>query len=109
MGDMDPERFEERIAGKCDLGKDLVSCVADDLRRRVERDGKRIKVRNDGYKLTVANPDIDDNCNSAELEWNPETKKLRCPDSGNEYDLDENTNTRKLGHELYERVGSMEL
>lgn len=109
MGDMAPERFEERIAGKCDLGRDLVSCIADELRRRAERDGKKIRVRNEGRKLSVTNPGVDDNCNSAELEWDPESRKLRCPDSGNEYDLDENTNIRKLGHELYERVGSMEL
>lgn len=109
MGDMVPERFEERIAGKYDLGRDLVSCVADDLRRRAERDGKKIRVRNEGRKLSVTNPGVDDNCNSAELEWDPESRKLRCPDSGNEYDLDENTNIRKLGHELYERVGSMDL
>lgn len=109
MGDMAPERFEERIAGKYDLGRDLVSCVADDLRKRAERDGKKIRVRNEGRKLSVVNPGVDDNCNSAELEWDPERRKLRCPDSGNEYDLDENTNIRKLGHELYERVGSMDL
>lgn len=109
IGDMAPERFEERIAGKYDLGRDLVSCVADDLRRRAERDGKKIRVRNEGRKLSVVNPGVDDNCNSAELEWDPESRKLRCPDSGNEYDLDENTNIRKLGHELYERVGSMNL
>ncbi len=109
MGDMAPERFEERIVGKCDLGRDLVSCIADELRKRAERDGKKIRVRNEGRKLSVTNPGVDDNCNSAELEWDPESRKLRCPDSGNEYDLDENTNIRKLGHELYERVGSMEL
>lgn len=109
MGDMVPERFEERIAGKYDLGRDLVSCIADELRRRAERDGKKIRVRNEGRKLSVVNPGVDDNCNSAELEWDPESKKLRCPDSGNEYDLDENTNIRKLGHELYERVVSMNL
>lgn len=109
IGDMAPERFEERIAGKYDLGRDLVSCIADELRRRAERDGKKIRVRNEGRKLSVVNPGVDDNCNSAELEWDPESKKLRCPDSGNEYDLDENTNIRKLGHELYERVGSMDL
>lgn len=109
MGDMAPERFEERIAGKYDLGRDLVSCIADELRKRAERDGKKIRVRNDGRKLSVVNPGVDDNCNSAELEWDPESRKLRCPDSGNEYDLDENTNIRKLGHELYERVGSMNL
>lgn len=109
MGDMAPERFEERIAGKYDLGRDLVSCVADELRKRAERDGKKIRVRNEGRKLSVVNPGVDDNCNSAEIEWDPESKKLRCPDSGNEYDLDENTNIRKLGHELYERVGTMDL
>lgn len=109
IGDMAPERFEERIAGKYDLGRDLVSCIADELRKRAERDGKKIRVRNEGRKLSVTNPGVDDNCNSAELEWDPESRKLRCPDSGNEYDLDENTNIRKLGHELYERVGSMDL
>lgn len=109
IGDMNPERFETRIAGKYDLGNDLVTCIADELRKRAERDGKKIRVRNEGRKLSVVNPGVDDNCNSAELEWDPESRKLRCPDSGNEYDLDENTNIRKLGHELYERVGSMEL
>ena len=109
IGDMVPERFETRIAGKYDLGNDLVTCIADELRKRAERDGKKIRVRNEGRKLSVTNPGIDDNCNSAELEWDPESRKLRCTDSGNEYDLDENTNIRKLGHELYERVGSMDL
>lgn len=109
IADMDPERFETRIAGKYDLGNDLVTCIADELRRRADRDGKKIKVRNEGRTLSVVNPSVDDNCNSAELEWDPENRKLRCPDSGNEYDLDENTNIRKLGHELYERVGNMDL
>lgn len=109
IGDMDPERFETRIAGKYDLGNDLVTCIADELRKRAERNGKKIRVRNEGRKLSVTNPGVDDNCNSTELEWDPESKKLRCPDSGNEYDLDENTNIRKLGHELYERVGAMDL
>lgn len=109
LADMDPERFEEKIAGKYDEGRDLVATLASSLRSRAERNGRKFSFREDGYKLSVENKETGDNYSSTVLEYDPEAKELKGKDGGSSFSLDAGTNIRKLANEIFNRTETMDL
>jgi hypothetical protein len=109
LADMDPERFEEKIAGKYDEGRDLVATLAGSLRAKAERMGRKFRFREDGYKLSVENKETGDNYSSTVLEYDPEAKELKGKDGGSSFSLDAGTNIRKLASEIFNRTETMDL
>lgn len=109
LADMDPERFEEKIAGKYDEGRDLVATLAGSLRSKAERNGRKFTFREDGYKLSVENKETGDNYSSTVLEYDPEAKELKGKDGGSSFRLDDGTNIRKLASEIFNRTETMDL
>lgn len=109
LADMDPERFEEKIAGKYDEGRDLVATLASSLRSKAERNGRKFSFREDGYKLSVENKETGDNYFSTVLEYDPEAKELKGKDGGSSFRLDDGTNIRKLASEIFNRTETMDL
>ena len=109
LADMDPERFEEKIAGKYDEGRDLVATLASSLRSKAERMGRKFSFREDGYKLSVENKETGDNYSSTVLEYDPEAKELKGKDGGSSFRLDDGTNIRKLASEIFNRTETMDL
>lgn len=109
LADMDPERFEEKIAGKYDEGRDLVATLASSLRSKAERNGRKFTFREDGYKLSVENKETGDNYSSTVLEYDPEAKELKGKDGGSSFSLDAGTNIRKLASEIFNRTETMDL
>lgn len=109
LADMDPERFEEKIAGKYDEGRDLVTTLASSLRSKAERMGRKFSFREDGYKLSVENKETGDNYSSTVLEYDPEAKELKGKDGGSSFRLDDGTNIRKLASEIFNRTETMDL
>ena len=109
LADMDPERFEEKIAGKYDEGRDLVATLAGSLRSKAERNGRKFTFREDGYKLSVENKETGDNYSSTVLEYDPEAKELKGKDGGSSFRLDAGTNIRKLASEIFNRTETMDL
>lgn len=109
LADMDPERFEEKIAGKYDEGRDLVTALAGTLRSKAERMGRKFSFREDGYKLSVENKETGDNYSSTVLEYDPEAKELKGKDGGSSFRLDDGTNIRKLASEIFNRTETMDL
>lgn len=109
LADMDPERFEEKIAGKYDEGRDLVATLASSLRSKAERNGRKFSFREDGYKLSVENKETGDNYSSTVLEYDPEAKELKGKDGGSSFRLDAGTNIRKLASEIFNRTETMDL
>ena len=109
LADMDPECFEEKIAGKYDEGRDLVATLASSLRSKAERNGRKFTFREDGYKLSVENKETGDNYSSTVLEYDPEAKELKGKDGGSSFRLDDGTNIRKLASEIFNRTETMDL
>lgn len=109
LADMDPERFEEKIAGKYDEGRDLVATLASSLRSKAERMGRKFSFREDGYKLSVENKETGDNYSSTVLEYDPEAKELKGKDGGSSFRLDDGTNIRKLASDIFSRTETMDL
>ena len=109
LADMDPERFEEKIVGKYDEGRDLVTTLASSLRSKAERMGRKFSFREDGYKLSVENKETGDNYSSTVLEYDPEAKELKGKDGGSSFRLDDGTNIRKLASEIFNRTETMDL
>lgn len=109
LDDMDPERFEEKIVGKYDEGRDLVTTLASSLRSKAERMGRKFSFREDGYKLSVENKETGDNYSSTVLEYDPEAKELKGKDGGSSFRLDDGTNIRKLASEIFNRTETMDL
>ena len=109
LADMDPERFEEKIVGKYDEGRDLVTTLASFLRSKAERMGRKFSFREDGYKLSVENKETGDNYSSTVLEYDPEAKELKGKDGGSSFRLDDGTNIRKLASEIFNRTETMDL
>ena len=109
LADMDPEHFEEKIAGKYDEGRDLVATLASSLRSKAERMGRKFSFREDGYKLSVENKETGDNYSSTVLEYDPEAKELKGKDGGSSFRLDDGTNIRKLASEIFNRTETMDL
>ena len=109
LADMDPERFEEKIAGKYDEGRDLVATLASSLRSKAERMGRKFRFQEVGYKLSVENKETGDNYSSTVLEYDPEAKVLKGKDGGSSFSLDDGTNIRKLASEIFNRTETMDL
>lgn len=109
LDDMDPERFEEKIAGKYDEGRDLVATLASSLRSKAERMGRKFCFQEVGYKLSVENKETGDNYSSTVLEYDPEAKELKGKDGGSSFRLDDGTNIRKLASEIFDRTETMDL